>query len=135
MKLRPVTYHLDMDRIADLLHTPDSMRLKEAEAIKGRMLQTGFIAQEVEKSAQELGFDFSGVDKPQNENDFYGLRYASFTVPLVKAVQELKAENDNLKLELAKQQSINNELSQSIKKLEEALDRLVRVSMNAEKKK
>jgi hypothetical protein len=35
-----------------------------------------------------VGFDFSGVDKPKNNADFYGLRYAEFVVPLVKAVQE-----------------------------------------------
>jgi hypothetical protein len=28
------------------------------------------------------------VDKPQNEHSLYGLRYAEFVVPLVKAVQE-----------------------------------------------
>jgi hypothetical protein len=34
------------------------------------------------------------VDAPQNESDIYGLRYAEFVVPLVKAVQEL---NDEIK--------------------------------------
>ncbi len=38
--------------------------------------------------ANELGYDFSGVDAPRNEDDHYGLRYAEFVVPLVKAVQE-----------------------------------------------
>ncbi len=57
--------------------------------------QTGFIAQEVEATAQKLGFDhFHGVDAPKNENDHYGLRYAEFVVPLVKSVQELSAQND-----------------------------------------
>ncbi|RCK73944.1 MAG: Phage tail fiber protein [Ignavibacteriae bacterium] len=88
MKLRPVTYYLDVNAIASFLKTPDSLRLRESEAVKSRMLQTGFVAQEVEKAAQELGYDFSGIDKPKNENDYYGLRYAEFVVPLVKAVQE-----------------------------------------------
>jgi len=57
-------------------------------AKKSNIRQTGFIAQEVEKVAKELGFDFSGVDIPENEDDYYGLRYAQFVVPLVKAVQE-----------------------------------------------
>jgi trimeric autotransporter adhesin len=52
---------------------------------------TGFIAQEVEATAKKMGFDFSGVDKPKNENDHYALRYAEFVVPLVKAVQEQQA--------------------------------------------
>jgi len=51
---------------------------------------SGFIAQEVEKAAQEIGYDFSGLDKPQKEGNLYGLRYGDFVVPLVKAVQELK---------------------------------------------
>ena len=29
------------------------------------------------------------VDVPENETEAYGLRYAEFVVPLVKAVQEL----------------------------------------------
>ena len=52
---------------------------------------TGFIAQEVEAAAKKTGFDFSGVDKPTNENGNYALRYAEFVVPLVKAVQEQQA--------------------------------------------
>ncbi|MDP2207515.1 MAG: tail fiber domain-containing protein, partial [Bacteroidota bacterium] len=104
MKLRPVTYTLDMDRIASFLKTPDSLRLKESEAVRGKILQTGFIAQEVEKSAKDLGYDFSGVDAPKNENDFYGLRYAEFVVPLVKAVQE--------------QQKLIEELTRRIEELE-----------------
>ena len=87
-KLRPVTYNLDMDAIAQFHNTPDSLRLKEGEVLKGAILQSGFIAQEVEKAAQDLGYDFSGVDKPQNDKDIYSLRYAEFVVPLVKAMQE-----------------------------------------------
>ena len=34
------------------------------------------------------------MDKPQNEQSLYGLRYAEFVVPLVKAVQELTAVNE-----------------------------------------
>jgi len=51
-------------------------------------LQIGFIAQEVEAAANKLGFDFHAVDKPENENDTYGLRYAEFVPVLVKALQE-----------------------------------------------
>ncbi len=67
----------------------ESARLRDAgRKEKEAITYTGFIAQEVEKAAAELGFDFSGVDKPQNEHSLYGLRYAEFVVPLVKAVQE-----------------------------------------------
>ncbi|MEZ4960185.1 MAG: tail fiber domain-containing protein [Saprospiraceae bacterium] len=53
---------------------------------------SGFIAQEVEAAAERVGYDFSGVKKPQNSEDFYGLRYAEFVVPLTKAVQELEVD-------------------------------------------
>jgi len=98
-ELRPVTYNLDMNAIADFLNTPDSIRLFEAEALKANVLQTGFIAQEVEAAAKKIGYNFSGVDAPKNSEDHYGLRYAEFTVPLVKAVQELSKENELLKAE------------------------------------
>ena len=47
------------------------------------------MAQEVEEAAKKLSFEFSGVDKPENKDGLYGLRYDNFIVPLVKAVQEL----------------------------------------------
>jgi len=131
LKLHPVTYHLDMDAIADYVKTPDSLRLKEAEAIKGNMLQTGFIAQEVEQTAKKLGYDFSGVDAPKNDNDYYGLRYAEFVVPLVKAVQELKQEKDDLNKTVKEQQKMienqnqkNNEQQKTINDLSKRLERL-----------
>jgi hypothetical protein len=67
---------------------------------------TGFVAQDVEKAAKELGYDFSGVDAARNEKDLYGLRYAEFVVPLVKAVQELSKENDELVRRIEKLESI-----------------------------
>ncbi len=100
-KLRPVTYYMDLDKLSEFLHTPDSIRLKEGEALSAKSLETGFIAQEVEKVANEIGYDFNGVDKPKNENDYYGLRYGTFVVPLVKAVQELSATVDSLRNALA----------------------------------
>jgi trimeric autotransporter adhesin len=118
-KLKPVTYHLDMDAIAGLLKTPDSLRKKESELLKGKILQTGFIAQEVEAAAKELNYDFSGVDAPKNENDFYGLRYAEFVVPLVKAVQELEEQNTLLKSEIEKLKLNNKVLSSLLQEVAE----------------
>ena len=122
MKLRPVTYHLDMNAIAKFLNTPDSLRLKDAEAIKGSLLQTGFIAQEVEEAAKSLGYEFSGVDAPKNPNDYYGLRYAEFVVPLVKATQELykkmEAENKSLKERIEEQQKQIDRLEEIINSMQ-----------------
>jgi hypothetical protein len=142
MKLRPVSYHLDMDKIAAFMKTPENLRERASEALKEKVLQTGFIAQEVENVAQELGYDFSGIDKPDNENDYYGLRYAEFTVPLVKAVQEqqkmieslkeeirrLKDQSDNKQSALSKLESENlslkSDFESRLKKLEEMLGAL-----------
>jgi hypothetical protein len=89
-RLRPVSYVLDRNKIRQSLG-------QEGADAKVTERSTGFLAQEVESAAQELKFEFSGVDVPKNEQDFYGLRYAEFTVPLVKAVQELDAENKALR--------------------------------------
>jgi len=86
--------------------------LKEKENIA----QTGFIAQEVEKTAKEIGYDFSGVDAAKNDNDVYGLRYSEFVVPLVKAVQELSAKNDEKDKLISDLQSQINELRSLILK-------------------
>ena len=102
-RLNPVTYHLDLeaaDKIIGITKTlqPDEREIaarKEKEAVT----YTGFIAQDVEKAAKELGYEFSGVDAAKNENDLYGLRYAEFVVPLIKSVQELSAQNILLKEE------------------------------------
>jgi hypothetical protein len=53
-----------------------------------KMKMTGFIAQEVEHAAQECGYDFSGVQKGNDNVGMYSISYAQFVVPLVKAVQE-----------------------------------------------
>lgn len=87
-KLRPVSYNYDMDAIARFEKTPDSLRLRGAERLKAQEVQTGFIAQEVEAAAQEVGFNFHGIVKPYGANGTYALRYAEFVVPLVKAMQE-----------------------------------------------
>ncbi len=67
---------------------------------KEKIVYTGFLAQDVEKAAKKIGYDFSGVDAPKNNNDLYGLRYDEFVVPLVKAVQELSAQNDLLQVQI-----------------------------------
>lgn len=82
LKLKPVTYHLDQNYITQNMYK-NTVIMKD-----NQMLQTGFIAQEVEAVAKELNFDFSAIDIPKNENDYYGIRYAEFVVPLTKAIQE-----------------------------------------------
>ncbi len=96
-KLKPVVYHLDVSGLNSFFHYEDGSIDKNAVAAKEKILYSGFIAQDVETAAKEVNYNFSGVDAPKNENDLYGLRYAEFVVPLVKSVQELSAENEQLK--------------------------------------
>lgn len=96
MDLRPVTYTYKTDR--------------------NNIEYSGFIAQEVEASAGKFNIVFSGVDAPKNEGDLYALRYAEFVVPLVKAVQELNAENQELRLQLKQMAERLSKLEQWVEK-------------------
>jgi uncharacterized protein YlxW (UPF0749 family) len=95
-----------MDAIARFNQTPDSLRLFGSEQLKAAELQSGFIAQEVEAAADAVGYDFHGVDKPKNETSHYGLRYAEFVVPLVKAMQEQQELIETLADRVGEQQQL-----------------------------
>ena len=126
-KLKPVTYNLDatgLDNFLNKNRTKENQLSEQGKAImdkalkeKEKVIQTGFVAQDVEKAAKEIGYDFSGVDAAKNENDIYGLKYAEFVVPLVKAVQELSGQNEELKKQNEAQQKINDHLQQEIDEL------------------
>jgi hypothetical protein len=101
-KLRPVTYRVNRERVNDFLGVNERRSKLAANAAplqsnRPAEVATGFIAQEVEETAHAIGFDFSGVDSPKSEKDMYGLRYAEFVVPLVKAVQEQQRMIQELK--------------------------------------
>jgi hypothetical protein len=118
-KLRPITYNLNVQGLNQSMNKARSAStVKETASASNSLVKvspapqddktmqtksnikyTGFVAQEVEKAAKELGYDFSGVDAPKNDEDFYGLRYAEFVVPLVKAIQQLSQRTDSLILE------------------------------------
>lgn len=105
-RLRPVVYNFDTKKFQEFLvqEMPDSMRKKHIDNIdfqpSSNIRQSGFIAQEVETAAKEAGYDFNGLHIPESEVDNYSLSYSQFVVPLVKAVQELSAQNDLLKKEI-----------------------------------
>jgi hypothetical protein len=113
-QLRPITYNLDISAINAGLDKNKQPGLREGEQAqslsdedlagiseKEKIVYTGFIAQEVEDAARKIDYDFSGIDKPKDVDAQYGLRYAEFVVPLVKAVQELSTKVDELERELA----------------------------------
>ena len=139
-QLRPVTYTLDATRLDAFLHKNDKKPKLEntpgriapydttqtdnntnsfhTKALKEKetMTYTGFVAQDVEVTAKKLGFNFSGIDAPKNSNDVYGLRYADFVVPLVKAVQELDTKNKEQQKQIGSLQQQIDELKALIKK-------------------
>lgn len=112
MALRPVTYNLDLNAFNEFFNVPDTLIDQNAQAAKTAEIQTGFIAQEVESAAQQLNYVFSGVDTPDNEGDSYGLRYAEFVVPLVKAVQEQQAQIEMLQKLVAEQNELIKKIMQ-----------------------
>ena len=116
-KLIPVTYQLNVHLMNSKV-TPGtrfvSDKISPGEVSAMRIRRTGFIAQDVEKAANETGFNFDAIHKPENNNDYYSLNYAGFVVRLVKAVQELSAENALLKKQL-------NDLSKKVQALKDKI--------------
>jgi hypothetical protein len=123
-KLKPVTFTRDVEAMDAVLRPPrqpgqgqseEDLKLSAEEIAskqaKSQIVYTGFIAQEVEQAAQETGYDFSGVDAPTSDKGMYGLRYAEFVVPLVKAVQEQQQL-------IQEQQQMIQELQKRIEELE-----------------
>ena len=132
MQLHPVTYTVDYHALEkfkgipsfeeslnhkDSLHkiTPhdvESVRKMEAEKeaslkIAEVAAQSGFIAQDVIKAADNANYKFDGVNKPQHDKDNYSIAYSQFVVPLVKAVQEQQTMIEQLQkmVEAAKVES------------------------------
>jgi hypothetical protein len=116
LRLRPVTYLFDVKRFDAQFAVTDNnshagfavhaANYKRANSLR----RSGFIAQEVEKAANSVGYDFSGIVKPQTGNDHYSLSYDAFVVPMVKAIQELNEKNEKLEKEI-------EELKQLIQKI------------------
>lgn len=102
-RLRPVSYQFDGLKFDHTLDPGNASLDTEAAQYEkaASVRRNGFIAQEVEKAAAAAGYEFSGIIKPTSENGSYSLSYASFVVPLVKAVQELKLEIEDLRKQLA----------------------------------
>ena len=97
MRLRPVTYNYNVQKADELTGVNNKIAQMDPEArkqyelaaeAKNKIKYTGFIAQEVESAANAVGYDFSGVSKPENASSIYGLAYPEFVVPIVKSVQE-----------------------------------------------
>lgn len=111
-KLRPVTYNLNIRKQEDIVKKDKSIESSEWDGKYDieKIRQTGFLAQEVAAAAKSLNYDFNGVHIPKNGEGLYAVSYASFVMPLVKAVQEQDAEIQQLKEKLKKYENLEARL-------------------------
>ncbi|MBK9337650.1 MAG: tail fiber domain-containing protein [Lewinellaceae bacterium] len=94
-RLRPVTYWINTDKLQRHItaEMPDSIAQRylpdaKQQAKDREYSHTGFVAQEVEAVARQIGYAFDGVNAPKNTTDNYSIAYSQFVPSLVKAVQE-----------------------------------------------
>ena len=113
-KLKPVTYTLNIHRQNEMCGIKDSTQWEGKYGIE-KITQTGFIAQEVEQAAKETNYDFNGVKAPQGNAKLYSIQYASFVVPLVKAVQEQQEQMNKMQQKILLLEEQNTILLQLIK--------------------
>jgi len=113
--LQPVTYNLDLaalDKQSGIEDIETRSEFTEARKAQEQMVYTGFVAQDVEKAAESIHYNFSGVDN--TDRNLYGLRYEEFVVPLVKAVQELSVRDEAEDIAIDSLQSRINELREKM---------------------
>ncbi len=126
--LRPVVYNFDVNKFDEFLTQsyPDSIKASRKEMMNKStsklpgIHQSGFIAQEMEMAAKNIGYSFNGVHAPENPTDNYSISYEKLVVPLVKAVQELSNENEALKARLDKIEQMLTTKTTSIENLSNA---------------
>lgn len=111
-KLQPVTYYFDNEKLDEFTKTGviNNNNVHQVSFTAEKELHTGFLAQDVEKIANELGYHFDGVRAPANDKDHYSLAYSQFIMPLVKGMQE--------------QQVLIEKLQSTIDRLEQKLEEL-----------
>lgn len=97
---------------------PVSYKRKNDESQK---TEYGFIAQDVAEVLKESNVDNSGMITIDDKGN-YEMRYNDLLAPMVKAIQELKAENEELKLS-------NEKLSAEVKSFNEINDKLVKLEL------
>lgn len=107
-KLRPVEYRFDLRE--NYYDRNTRTFLSKDGSLAGKRFHQGLIAQEVKQSADELNIDFSGFQdmKINGGADIQSLGYSSFIGPLIKAVQELSKQNEELLSRIQALESTNS---------------------------
>ncbi len=90
---------------------------------ENKKTEFGFIAQELENTLQEFDVINSGILTKDDEG-MLSLRYNDLIAPMVKAIQELKAENDVLKMDNNSLRAEIEGLTSGSNKTEERLEKL-----------
>lgn len=117
-RLRPVTYNLNIHRQNEMVYQEKGEEETWSDKFAIEQLRiTGFIAQEVEAAAHEINYDFSGVQRPPQADELYSLRYAEFVMPLVKSVQELSRQNEELRANTKNQNELIENLALQVQTL------------------
>lgn len=111
LRLKPVTYYFDEVKFNQFRKTGSMISLANSKSNHSEgILHTGFLAQDIEKTADEIGYNFDGVHKPTSDKDNYSIAYTQFVMPLIKAIQE---QQDMIKA----QQLQINKLAQQLQEL------------------
>jgi len=100
--LRPVDYKYDARDDYNVMDENGNMvKLPKDGSMKRERYHHGLIAQEVEKVSQLIGMDFGGLQNHsvKGGSDVYSIGYSEFVAPLIKAVQELSAKDEERKAE------------------------------------
>jgi trimeric autotransporter adhesin len=135
MLLRPVVYNFDTKKFDEFLtkDMPGNIRATYTANNYGpstAIRQSGFIAQEVEKAAEQSGYNFNGIHKPDSNNDHYSLAYSQFVVPLIKGMQEQQQMIKTQQLINAEQQNKIAKLQLQIETLTKLLEQLAKEKSN-----
>ncbi|NPA33795.1 MAG: hypothetical protein GXO48_02570 [Chlorobi bacterium] len=127
LKLRPVTYNLDIDKQQLIMYgTVDTNTWQEKYDIE-KIRFSGFIAQEVDSILKSIGAHFGGLYTPYEvggDSLTYSLSYEMFVVPLVKAIQEQQKILKDQEQQLANQERELQILKERIGKRQEILEKL-----------
>ena len=126
--LRPVTYNFNVDNQNALMNVKDDGNYPGKYAIE-QIKFSGFLAQEVEQAANKVGYEFSGVKRPSSETELYGVSYAEFVVPLVKAIQELSEMTEENEKVIAENQELKSAVEENrilILELQKKLEELIK---------
>ncbi|HTE23763.1 tail fiber domain-containing protein [Flavitalea sp.] len=111
--LKPITFQYDIKKQDELTGRKNSEDFKGKYDIE-QIRFSGFMAQDVERSALKAGYNFSGIDK---SGKILSLRYSEFVVPIVKAIQEQQIIIENY-------QSENKQLKEMISDIKKEIEDL-----------